>query len=179
MIALHLCVIILQYNFHKSLICAIYYRCCHLGWSCNWPSGEIKLVYSLQFELVSKSDWCTGIDEWDPAECCSLLPIDGHCWLVFQHIKISHIDWAIMERALRVGASTTGRHIPPAQCWPKDSERDRERFFFTGRHKDAKLHKFCQQNAVRSYGHLLVSPHFLNVMPTFLRYFFRKNSSHV
>lgn len=113
-IRLNLGVVILQYYFHKSSISAVDDWCLHPRWACEWPRGEIKLVDSLHFVLVRKPYWCCGIDKGNPAKCSSSFPINGYRRLVFQNIHLSHVDRTVFERTLRIWASTTSGHIPPA-----------------------------------------------------------------
>ena len=60
---LHFGIIVLQYDFYKSLVCSINDRGIPPKRSVQWLTGKIKLVRSLHLVEVSKPDWCVWIDK--------------------------------------------------------------------------------------------------------------------
>lgn len=58
---LHCGVIVLKNDFDKTLIRSIYNRYVFSEGSIKWLVGEIKLIGSSNFMLISKPDWCSKI----------------------------------------------------------------------------------------------------------------------
>lgn len=112
-ICMYFGVIVLEYYFHESPVSTIDNRCFDHWRSCNWPGGEIKFINSFYFVLISKPDRCARILKRNSTQCRTSFTTNSHWWFVFQDIYLSHIDWSISERALRIRPCTTSCYIPP------------------------------------------------------------------